>query len=101
MTSVIECIPAARPAPMTAAQHALLKRIGEADVGLGVLLPMNSTVVHDAVGRCWIVPGEFPWCRDIKRLRFRLTAIGRLMMQQHERAASQLRRIPRRRLPRA
>lgn len=90
-----------RPAPMTAAQHALLKQVANNDAGLGVLLPMKNTMVHDAVGRFWIVPGEYPWCRDQKRLRFSLTAAGRLMMEQHDLACRHLLRIPRRRLPRA
>lgn len=101
MTTSMSNYAAIRPAPMTAAQHAMLKRIDATDRGLGVLLPFKSSMVHDVFSRFWIVPGEYPWCRDIKRLRFRLTAAGRLMMQQHDLASRHLLRIPCRRLPRA
>ncbi|WP_372393821.1 hypothetical protein ABMY26_00700 (plasmid) [Azospirillum sp. HJ39] len=86
---------------MTAAQHALLKRVHSADAGLGVLLPMDSGMVQEIFASRWIKPGEFPWCRDQTRLRFRLTAVGRTMMERHEQAARELHRISRRRLPRA
>lgn len=90
-----------QPAPMTAAQHALLRRIHQTDQGVGVLLSMTSRLTVHAFTRLWIVPTPRPWCHSKSEIRFKLTSAGRQLMLSHEAAGQMIRRIPRRRLPRA
>lgn len=90
-----------RPAPMTAAQHAFLRRIHRADQGLGVLLPMANRLTIHAFTRLWIAPTPRPWCRSKSEIRFKLTSAGRRVMLSHEAVGQMIRRLPRRRLPKA